>query len=82
MCKFPAYESCPISQAFPQLRGLSEGCKSEICRLWENTQGYDPQPTAHDWKAKQDEQQQLGDTIGDSSLLSFVTAGSGGSWRD
>lgn len=55
VCKFPAYDSCPISQRFPQLRGLSAECKTEIGQLWKDTQGYDPQPSAHDWKAKNEE---------------------------
>lgn len=50
VCKFPAYDSCPISQAFPFLRGLTESCKSEIRKLWEDCKGYDPQPAVHDWK--------------------------------
>jgi len=50
VCKFPAYDSCPISQAYPQLRGLTTECKLGIRKLWETCHGYDPQPTVHDWK--------------------------------
>lgn len=51
-CKFPAYDSCPVSQRFPGLRWdpSMRDDYVQVKREWEECSGYDPQPTAQDWQ--------------------------------
>jgi thymidylate synthase ThyX len=50
VCKFPSYNSCPISQEYPRLRGLTDDERNGIRDTWIKAKGYDPQPGVHDWK--------------------------------
>lgn len=49
ICKFPRYDKCPISQSYPELRGLPEKTAEGIRKLFLQHTGYDPQPERSDW---------------------------------
>lgn len=55
VCMWAHYQECPIKIKFPFLNNKfteNHVLKDEVVKYWKEHVGYDPQPSAHDWRDK------------------------------